>query len=238
MLESGKIKRYVVYALGEIVLIAIGILIAWKINDLNEIRKNRLVELKIYESLYEELNSNLGLLDGAIVQYTNSVTRLQKNLDYVGLDENQISQGAKDSIVNSNYRQVSLLYGSVNSVVNTSKFEMLESETLKKLIAAYPSEIQSFQSTETKIKDIVVDRLQPVLEQHLSLIDLLPKDESKYDRIRVLGAQSNYSELLKSKAYQNSIIDRLLQSENLLSDAKILRSKTEIMATNLKQELD
>ena len=45
LLISGKFKSYLVYALGEILLIVVGILIAWKINSLNEIRKNRIKDI-------------------------------------------------------------------------------------------------------------------------------------------------------------------------------------------------
>ncbi|MCM4152657.1 hypothetical protein DHD05_13750 [Arenibacter sp. N53] len=59
---SGKLKSYLLHAFGKTLLIVI--LIAWKINDLNEIRKNRLVEMKSYHSLYEELKTNLKVLNG------------------------------------------------------------------------------------------------------------------------------------------------------------------------------
>ena len=64
-LLSVKSKNHIIYAFGEIFLIVLGILIAWKINDLNEIRKNKIVQEKIYQSLYEELHTNLGVLDSS-----------------------------------------------------------------------------------------------------------------------------------------------------------------------------
>ena len=70
LIKLEKFKTYLIYALGEILLIVIGLLIAWKINDINESRKNRIVEVKIYKSLSQELNTNLGVLDSAIADYT------------------------------------------------------------------------------------------------------------------------------------------------------------------------
>ncbi len=52
---SSKLVRYLAYALGEILLIVVGILFALKINDWNEQQKARLVETKILE----EIRSNL-----------------------------------------------------------------------------------------------------------------------------------------------------------------------------------
>tara|TARA_R110000868_G_scaffold366839_1_gene629773 strand:- start:16204 stop:16554 length:351 start_codon:yes stop_codon:yes gene_type:complete len=86
-INSGRLKSYLLYAFGEILLIVIGILIAWKINDLNEIRKNRVVELKIYDSPYEELNLNLKVLNVAIIQYSDVVQRLEATPNYVGIPQ-------------------------------------------------------------------------------------------------------------------------------------------------------
>ena len=44
LLGAGKIRKYLFYAAGEIVLVVIGILIALQINNWNEIRKERILE--------------------------------------------------------------------------------------------------------------------------------------------------------------------------------------------------
>ena len=234
---SGKFKSYLLYAFGEIFLIVIGILIAWKINDLNEIRKNRIVEVKIYHSLYEELNTNLDVLNTGIDKYASNVKRLEATLNYVGLAPEQITPGAKDTIVHINYSPMVLLDGALNSVISTSKFEVIESDSLKTLIANYPTEIAEFKITDAKINDIVSNHLQPELEKHLALVDMLPRDNPKYNNLRDFGKMSNYYSLLHSKEYQNAIVDRLLQTENLLTQAKKIRNRTQIMSLKLRQEL-
>ena len=234
---SGKFKNYLLYAFGEIFLIVIGILIAWKINDLNEIRKNRIVEMKIYHSLYEELNTNLKVLNEGIVKYSGNINRLEATMSYIGLAPEQITPGAKDTIVHINYAPMVLLDGALNSVINTSKFEIIESDSLKTLIANYPTEIAEFKITDSKINEIVVNHLQPVLEKHLALVDILPQESPKFNNLRDFGQVSNYYTLLNTKEYQNALVDRLIQTENLLTQAKKLRNRTQIMGIKLRREL-
>lgn len=236
LLVSGKFKSYLLYALGEILLIVIGILIAWKINNLNEIRKNRIVEIKIYESLYEELHTNLNVLDSTIVRYNNNTLALENSLHYVGY-QNNLPQEAKDLIVQIKFRNTNLRNEALNSVNNTTKFEFLENDSLKELIAKFPNEITMFNNQETKISNIVENRLKPILEKHISLIDMLPVDNKNYSQIKNLGQQSNYSELLNSREYQNTVIDQLMQTKIQLNNAKKLRQKTESLAIKLKKEL-
>ena len=236
-LEEGNIKKYFLYAFGEIVLIVISILLAWKINDLNEVRKNKIIELKIYDSLYEELDLNMKSLNSAIDQYANDIAKLEAIVNYVGLPPEQITQGAKDTIVHSTYSELNLLDGALNSVINTTKFEMIESNSLKRLITNYPTEIGVLAIEDEKVKKIVIDDIQPVLEKHLSLADMLPAEDTKYNAIKSFGAKSQYHLLLQDKKYQNSIVARLLHTENLLALAKKLRSRTQNIAIKLNREL-
>ena len=45
LLDTGATRKYLVYAVGEIALVVIGILIALQINNWNEWRKERTLEL-------------------------------------------------------------------------------------------------------------------------------------------------------------------------------------------------
>ena len=46
MIKDNRTKKYLLYAIGEIVLVVIGILIALQINNANEIQKNKVTESK------------------------------------------------------------------------------------------------------------------------------------------------------------------------------------------------
>ncbi len=233
----GKIKSYLVYALGEILLIVAGILIAWKINDLNETRKNRIVQVKIYERLYEELHTNLSVLDSAIVRYNNNILSLQGSLKHVGRQPNNLNKEAKDLIVKVKFRNSNLRNEALGSINNSNKFQFLENDALTELLAQYPTEINTYKTQEIKIANIVDNRLKPVIEKHISLIDLLPEENKNYNHIRTFGQESNYSDLLDSREFQNSVIDQLLQTQIQLGNVRRLRNKTEILAIKLKQEL-
>ncbi|RLD29784.1 MAG: hypothetical protein DRI75_02020 [Bacteroidetes bacterium] len=59
LLNRGKTGKYLKYAIGEIVLLVIGILIALQINNWNEHRKNRILELTYLDNIKADLNLNL-----------------------------------------------------------------------------------------------------------------------------------------------------------------------------------
>lgn len=59
LLSENKFNRYIMYALGEIVLVVIGILIALQINNWNENRKNEKLEAGYYCRLLEDVEQDI-----------------------------------------------------------------------------------------------------------------------------------------------------------------------------------
>ncbi len=237
LIASGKTKSYIIYAFGEILLIVIGILIAWKINSINEIRKNRIVEVKIYQSLNEELNTNLILLDSSIVRYARNVQTIQNTIKSIRSQPQEITEELKEGIINVKFQSTKLQSASINSVSSTNKFEFIKSDLLRDLIASYPNELNNFENQDAKIGNIIINRLQPVIESHVSLIDILLNRESKYNKNTSFSGTSDYVKLLNNRAYQNVLVDRLIQTENQLIIGNNLRDKTQIIAYKLNKEL-
>ena len=63
LMETGKTSKYLKYAIGEIILVVIGILIALQINNWNENRKNKIIENEYYCQLLEDLTLDFNRLE-------------------------------------------------------------------------------------------------------------------------------------------------------------------------------
>lgn len=59
LLAEGKTTKYLKYAIGEIVLVVIGILIALQINNWNEDKADQKKEINYLKSIKNEMESNL-----------------------------------------------------------------------------------------------------------------------------------------------------------------------------------
>ena len=55
LLSENKISKYLLYAIGEILLVVIGILIALSINNWNQERKNKEKILAIFEEIQDNM---------------------------------------------------------------------------------------------------------------------------------------------------------------------------------------
>lgn len=66
LLVENRFNKYALYAIGEIVLVVIGILIALQINNQNELRKEQGITNKYYQGFVEDLTADRSMLDTLI----------------------------------------------------------------------------------------------------------------------------------------------------------------------------
>lgn len=127
MLKENKVIRYAVYAVGEIILVVIGILIALQVNNWNENRKTKAQEVSSMEEIIENLKYDI------IRCENNSKTNA---LRIIGLDSLRTSVAntidGKDETVNIYY--YALKYGAdfSKAVLNRATYnEMTNSGLIK-----------------------------------------------------------------------------------------------------------
>jgi len=73
LLSEGKTSKYLKYALGEIILVVIGILIALQINNWNENRKNKIAEADYYCRILDDFELNENLIDETLKATTEKI---------------------------------------------------------------------------------------------------------------------------------------------------------------------
>lgn len=77
LLSQNQISRYLVYAIGEIILVIVGILIALQVNNLNETRKSKIELNKTIDNLEEDLVANYHFANSKLQFYRNSDSLLR-----------------------------------------------------------------------------------------------------------------------------------------------------------------
>jgi len=82
MADDNKPIKYMRYAIGEILLVVIGILIALSINNWNENRKLRNQELKYIENLRTDIELNIAEINQYLDTRTSSIESANKVIEY------------------------------------------------------------------------------------------------------------------------------------------------------------
>ncbi len=236
LIEEGNLKRYLVYAIGEILLVVIGILIALQINNLNEQKKDKAKESQILLSLSEDFKSNIVNLKTSIDQYPDLIHRLQTTLSYIGKSEKQLSEGMKDTIRNTGYVFTELVDGTLNSILNSEKLELIQNEKLKRKLTAYPAIVSRFTKQEENLEEYVINVQRDKLRNFVSLTELLPDDNPQNKIIKATAKKSDYFGLLNDMYYQNILTGLLLTNNRMSNIAIELMENTEEVLEILELE--
>ncbi|MBG0859933.1 MAG: hypothetical protein IQL11_10535, partial [Bacteroidales bacterium] len=64
LLEERKLTKYLTYAFGEIIIVAIGILLALYLNNWNQNRTDNKLEIQYYQSIKNQLKEDSNILTG------------------------------------------------------------------------------------------------------------------------------------------------------------------------------
>lgn len=172
LMETGKTSKYLKYAIGETLLVVIGILIAIQVNNWNEDRKERFKELKILQQLNEDYTSNLIQLDKKISIRSRTITSSKWLLSYIDGD-NSLS---KDSVlVHLGRSSYAATFDPIptDNVINSGELGLLRSDRLKYLITSWSSEVIQVTEEEEDWKSFKDNVRTPFLTKHNAIRGLL-----------------------------------------------------------------
>ena len=163
LMSENKTGKYFKYAIGEIILVVIGILIALGINNWNENRKSKLVEKDVLNNIYE----NLGVDSTQFDYYKNQY----KQIDNLHLD--LYRYGMKNETIDSISEPILIRRSLYFKLLINSDFKenlyTINNQKIKKEFVSYIGSINDMETTyKIELLPLINERLKPYLaEQEL-----------------------------------------------------------------------
>ena len=136
LLTEGRFVKYILYGAGEIFLVAIGILLAFSVDNWNEDRKNRFQEVEYLLSLQDEFSHNLTTLNSAITLNEMHEKESFALIQYTGPDSNELTEQEFLSMFSSvimaemKYRPRD---GVISEILNSGKLEIFDQKIRTKI---------------------------------------------------------------------------------------------------------
>jgi hypothetical protein len=236
LLES-KTGKYLKYAIGEIILVVIGILIALQINTWNEERINKNKETKILTVLLSDFQETIENLKEALDYYPYLVKRLETQINYIGYDKDFFSQEMKDTLSGIFFPNTKIIQGSLQIILSSENLQLITNEKLKSLLTAYPSHIESFKEQELESKKIVLNEHRPILEKYFSLTDFVAENEKKFPDLKERSIPSDFKGLINDHGFQNILVKEIYHIQFTENEAKGLLAKTIEITELINQSL-
>jgi hypothetical protein len=167
-METGKTGRYFKYAIGEIVLVVIGILIALQINNWNENRINKQSEKLILNELHKEFISNKIQLDTVLFYNKRSFESVKYIRSKLPIDMEKINL---DTLAYHLYyigftNTFNPSEGVTHALMNSSTFNLISNDELRQLLISWDDVVADFQEEEIYAYNNYVNHLKPFEKKH------------------------------------------------------------------------
>ena len=236
MLDQNKMGRYLKYAIGEIILVMIAILLALQVNTWNNNRELKKEEQKILKSLLGEFKENFEKFDNA---YKFHQSR-KKGIHYsMSTDLKPLSADSLISIlriVNGNYT-FDPFQGIYNSVINSGKIELISNDTLKSKIARLQDLIRDYQEEELGTREHSIQNLYPYeISQPLVSFRYVNGDGNYEDDASEI--KQNLLKFFESQQYNNIINQLNGWMRAIFEEGAILREELVSIINLLEEEIE
>ena len=158
LLSEGKTGKYFKYAIGEIVLVVIGILFALQINNWNELRKEKDQEAIILSDIKEDfVATRLNFLE-TIKNQERSILGSRDLIDAIEAQDYSIHPDAIRNYIRrgafSHHREVAIL-GSYDAIIGSGKTSIIKNKELLNALANFSSQYQAGFEDETKSDNLL-----------------------------------------------------------------------------------
>jgi hypothetical protein len=150
LLNEGKTANYLKYAIGEIVLVVIGILIALQVNNWNQKRIDNQTEILLLKELHAEFVGNKKQLQEVLEAHQKAIKSTRYVISKFPIDPNKINL---DSFW-LNMRGWPTRYtfnpsqGVIRSLINSSSFNIISDQELRKLLISWEDVLSDYQEEE------------------------------------------------------------------------------------------
>ncbi|MDX1479246.1 MAG: DUF6090 family protein [Saprospiraceae bacterium] len=229
LLDSGRLSKYLLYAIGEILLVVLGILIALQINNWNAAHKLKAEERAILEDLDKNLQSNVGILETFIKQQQLREQEIQMIIEHIDLKlpmSDSLAANLRRVRMGENLALVTSAYESLKS----TGFDLISSKTLRLEI------IQLFNYVyERNMKQIHEISQAQYRSTHDVYVRSL-KFESESNGARVVP--NHYPSFLDNQELYNLLTFRVAGKAGVIAMARNILSETVRVKELFNQEFE
>ncbi len=223
-LSDGNFSKYLLYALGEIVLVVIGILIALQINAWSEARKERKSEAQVLTTVLKELKLNEQILakeELDLLTYLSSTKQFINLMSPNPADSSLLKVG-KYLADGTEVVKVQLHLAGIRNLVS-NKMELISNDSLAQMLIDYPILFDRYKVMEDLQQNISTNRIRPRIKQYISLGSA--------------AFTSDYKGLLSDRILANDLMDRLWEMDEFKKEFMELRINGQLLIRIIEEHL-
>jgi hypothetical protein len=227
---SAKVGKYFKYAIGEIILVMIGILLALQVNNWNNSKNDKNESIQFTNRLIKEVESNILIIEAEIEKEQSQINSCKQLLSMFSLNADTLNERTLDSLVFDvmTTNKIDVNIGTLTEGLNTGKIALIQSDSLKVALYSFPTILEEIKIQEQLGSEDIHDNLMPYLYDHFNYVQM---DNAFSDYHKGIGTSkfTDYDNLqvLNNLKFENLIDNQFYNSNDQLQ--LYLKLKNELM---------
>ena len=243
LLSENKFSKYLIYAIGEIVLVVLGILIALQLNNLNEEKRTHIKQENYLALIKQEMANNLKTLKADHKTLTSVIesdrTLLDLMPDNKKIDSiNEIDLSKLISYAFSKSFSVNFENGALTELISSGSLKDTENDSIRGLLSSWDGKIHGLKEQEKSVM-AKLSRVHNFIETNGNRRTLFDQTyASDYFKIKNYSISESNKPLLKSRVFQNILLVHL--GTSILLDKMYLNFEKDIVSLvgSIEEELE
>ena len=230
MIKENKMSKYLIYAIGEILLVVIGILIAFQVNNWKQDQENRAIEKEILSNIKDALFTDLQNTIKYNIEESNRRIIVTKAL----IDAKTLGVKIPDSVQKyyfnlgfiRDFSPVIIAF----KILESKGLELIKNEKLKyDIVNLYSLEYEKINNWVENDNNNLRDLYRPEIRKHFTIYP--PSHEIRFQ-------PDNSENMLKDKDFMNAVT--IMYANNLDFKNKFLEISEQInkLIENIQTELN
>lgn len=221
LFEESNFRKYFWYALGEILLVVIGILIAVQVNSAVQNSRDEDRRIELVQELTSEFSSNLAQLD-TVIQYQQQVLDSGNELVLeIAKRKDGIDQLRIDTLLYENgwLWTYDPLNGVLKSGISSGDIHLITNDSLKVLLFSWEDVVKDAREEQLRALVQYQDHLLPYMEDHVPISNTIILYR---DQIPETSFEPDYTEMIFDPKFENLLISRSINTIDALLELEFL----------------
>ncbi|WP_406683295.1 hypothetical protein N1F78_11440 [Seonamhaeicola sp. MEBiC1930] len=220
LLSEGKTGKYFKYAIGEIILVVIGILIALYLNNLNQqntIQKQQENHLMLVK---REMTSNINSLSAETAELTRIINATRDMLNVINSEVllNDLTESNISTLLATNVSSdlfIQYENGALNQIIYSGGLKDIENDSIRGILASWEGKINVVRLQEEQVNN-VIEKIKNLMNKsgdiRIIIEDLGLSKQFELDLSTTRGSNKN---LIKLKEFENLLYELFLSGTAL-----------------------
>ncbi|WP_053992183.1 DUF6090 family protein [Mangrovimonas sp. TPBH4] len=236
---ENKAAKYLRHAIGEIILVVIGILIALQINNWNEKRKLKIEEQQILNSLLEDLKAAKKQSEQSITSEKLAIDQMEAALGNEKIRVSFFNTKNPNALYHNIFWGFEIDIPVINAyeeIKTSGKTDLISNKTIR---GHFTNLERSINNLNNLMDDRITVHQLRIDEIVVNDINFLPLLKSEFPKLSIeTGAPIDFPSIMKQPRIRNLIGIKLELSASVYEYRKQLSNEIQLLIELLEQEID